>query len=53
VKSLIAVPSYLLALPVLAILGPHLFLKYSIKLLDHASRLLAFSGVIVAKERDT
>ena len=52
-KSLVAVPAYLLALPVLAVLGQHLFLKYLIKLCDHGARLMAFSGWIVAKERET
>jgi hypothetical protein len=52
-KSLVAVPAYQLALPVLAILGQHLFLKYLIKLCDHGARLLAFSGWIVARERET
>lgn len=52
-KSLVAVPAYLLALPVLAVLGQHLFLKYLIKLCDHGARLLAFSGWIVARERET
>jgi succinoglycan biosynthesis protein ExoM len=52
-KSLIAVPSYTLALPILAAFGQHVFLKYLIKLLDHSSRLLAFSGWSVVKERET
>jgi len=39
--------------PVLAVLGQHLFLKYLIKLCDHGARLMAFSGWIVAKERET
>jgi len=52
-KSLVAVPAYILALPVLAILGQHLFLKYLIKLCDHGARLLAFSGWVVVKERHT
>lgn len=53
VKSLIAVPSYALALPVLALGGQHVFLKYLIKLLDHSSRLLAFLGVSLVTERHT
>jgi succinoglycan biosynthesis protein ExoM len=52
-KSLIAVPGYTLALPVLALFGQHILLKYVIKLLDHSSRLLAFVGVSVVKERHT
>jgi|HubBroStandDraft_2_1064218.scaffolds.fasta_scaffold02871_4 succinoglycan biosynthesis protein ExoM len=53
VKSLIAVPSYALALPVLALFGQHVFLKYLIKLLDHASRLLAYLGISLVTERHT
>jgi len=52
-KSLIAVPSYAVALPVLALFGEHVFLKYLIKLLDHAARLLAFAGVPLVRERHT
>ena len=50
-KSIIAVPCYLVALPVLAVLGQHLFLKYLFKLLDHASRLLSFVGLRLVTER--
>jgi glycosyltransferase involved in cell wall biosynthesis len=52
-KSVIAVPCYSLALPVLAVCGHHVFLKYLVKLCDHASRLLAFAGWSVVKERQT
>jgi glycosyltransferase involved in cell wall biosynthesis len=52
-KSLVAVPSYTLALPVLSIFGEHVFVTYLSKLLDHASRLLAFVGFTLAKERET
>jgi GT2 family glycosyltransferase len=51
-KSLIAVPCYALALPVLALLGQHLFIRYLIKLCDHASRLLAFLGFKILTERE-
>jgi succinoglycan biosynthesis protein ExoM len=51
-KSLIAVPCYTVALPVLALFGEHLFLKYLIKLLDHVSRLLAFLGLRLAVQRE-
>jgi succinoglycan biosynthesis protein ExoM len=53
VKSLLAVPCYTLALPVLALFGQHVFLQYLIKLLDHASRLLAFLGISLVTERHT
>jgi len=52
-KSIIAVPCYLVALPVLALLGQHVFLTYLIKLLDHASRLLAYLGLRLVTERQT
>ena len=52
-KSLIAVPIYTLGLPVLAVFGQHVLLKYAIKLFDHASRLLAFLGISLVTERRT
>jgi glycosyltransferase involved in cell wall biosynthesis len=52
-RSLIAIPSYTLALPILAIFGQHVFVKYLVKLCDHTSRLLAFAGWSVMKERET
>ena len=53
VKSLVAVPCYTLALPVLAILGRHMLISYLVKLCDHAARLLAFLGFPVMVERQT
>lgn len=52
-KSVVAVPAYTLALPILALIGQHLFVKYLVKICDHASRLLAFAGWAVVKERET
>jgi succinoglycan biosynthesis protein ExoM len=52
-RSIIAIPAYALALPILAIFGNHVFLKYLVKLFDHTSRLLAFAGWSVVKERET
>jgi succinoglycan biosynthesis protein ExoM len=52
-KSIVAVPAYTLALPILALIGQHLFVKYLVKICDHASRLLAFAGWAVVKERET
>jgi succinoglycan biosynthesis protein ExoM len=52
-KSLIAVPCYALSLPILIFFGQHVFLRYLIKLLDHASRLLAFAGLKLVTERET
>jgi succinoglycan biosynthesis protein ExoM len=53
VKSLVAVPCYTLALPVLALFGQHVFLKYLIKLLDHGSRLMAYLGYSTVTRRHT
>lgn len=53
VKSLLAVPIYSVALPILFLFGQHLFLKYLIKLLDHGSRLLAFLGLSLVTKRQT
>jgi succinoglycan biosynthesis protein ExoM len=52
-KSLVAVPCYTLALPILALFGQHVFLKYLIKLLDHSSRLLAYVGLSSVTRRQT
>jgi len=52
-KSLIAVPCYALSLPIVALFGQHVFLRYLIKFLDHASRLLAFAGWKIVTERQT
>jgi succinoglycan biosynthesis protein ExoM len=50
-KSLIAIPAYVLILPVIALLGQHLLIRYSSKLLYHAGRLLAFLGVRLVTQR--
>jgi glycosyltransferase involved in cell wall biosynthesis len=52
-KSVVAVPCYTVALPVLAVVGHHVFMAYLIKVLDHASRLLAFAGLPLVTERET
>ena len=52
-KSLVAVPCYTVALPLLALVGQHLFIKYLVKLSDHGSRLLALAGVVLSTERET
>jgi len=53
VTSLIAVPCYTVALPVLALFGQHVFLRYLIKLLDHSSRLLSYLGWSLVTQRQT
>jgi succinoglycan biosynthesis protein ExoM len=52
-KSLVAVPCYALSLPILALFGQHVFLRYLIKLLDHSSRLLAYVGLRLVTQRQT
>lgn len=50
-KALMAIPIYTMALPVLAILGQHLFMEYLIKVFDHAGSLLSLLGVNVSKQK--
>jgi glycosyltransferase involved in cell wall biosynthesis len=50
-KSVIAVPAYALALPLLFLAGHHHFMKYLVKLADHAGRLLASVGLNPITER--
>lgn len=50
-KSLIAVPSYAIALPFLQLAGHHYFMKYLIKLCDHLGKLLALVGLNPVRER--
>jgi len=51
VKSAVAVPSYLVALPFLLIMGQHMFMKYLIKTFDHAGRLMALGGLNPIKDK--
>lgn len=44
-KSLIALPTYAFMLPFLFIIGHHHFMRYMIKMSDHAGKLLAFVGL--------
>jgi len=50
-RSVIAVPAYALALPVLLLAGHHYFMKYLVKLADHLGRLLASVGLNPVTER--
>jgi GT2 family glycosyltransferase len=45
IKSLVALPCYLLALPALAVVGHHVFIAYLLKAVHHATRLLSVAGV--------
>ena len=48
--SLVAIPVYALVLPVLFIAGHHLFMKYLIRLCDHAGRILGALGLNPVRE---
>ncbi|RJR34374.1 MAG: glycosyltransferase family 2 protein [Desulfobacteraceae bacterium] len=50
-KSLVAISLYSAALPLLAVLGHHLLMKYLIKSSDHAGKLLGRCGFILMRER--
>jgi succinoglycan biosynthesis protein ExoM len=50
-KSLLAIPLYTAFLPLLFLLGHHLFMKYLVKIFDHIGKLLAFCKLDVIKER--
>ena len=51
-KSLVAIPCYCLALPVMLVLGQDRFMKCSISLFDHLGRFLAFVGINPVSQRD-
>ncbi|MEO7863197.1 MAG: glycosyltransferase family 2 protein [Nitrospirales bacterium] len=52
-KSLIALPVYGCALPILFVFGHHHFMKYLIKWCDHAGKLLALIGMSPVKVRES
>ena len=49
-KSVIAVPLYLLAMPVMLLCGQHKFMSLLVRLCDHLGKLLALVGVNPVKE---
>jgi succinoglycan biosynthesis protein ExoM len=49
-KSLLAVPSYALALPFFLLLGQHRFMTCLVKLCDHLGKLLAVLGINPVKD---
>lgn len=51
-KSFVAVPLYMLALPVMLVAGHHHFMNYLVRLCDHSSRLLQLFGIQLVQERD-
>ena len=50
-KSLIAVPLYVIALPVCYVMGFHVFVKYLIRTFDHVGKLLASCGIDVVGDK--
>ena len=50
-KSAIAIPAYVLALPFLLVRGQHKFMKFLVKTFDHLGRILTFLGVDLVKEK--
>jgi succinoglycan biosynthesis protein ExoM len=50
VKSLVAVPLYLAALPLAQVSGHHRFMALLVKLCDHLGKLLALIGINAVKE---
>lgn len=51
-KAVVAIPIYAIALPFLQLAGHHLFMKYLIKLCDHAGRLLAVLHIEPIRTRE-
>ncbi len=50
IKSIIAIPTYALILPVTFLMGHHYFMNFLIKLFEHIGRLLALFGLDVIKQ---
>jgi hypothetical protein len=50
-KSLLAIPVYTMALPVLFLLGHHWFMQYLVKDFDHIGRILSLMRVNIIKEK--
>lgn len=51
VRSLVAIPLYAAALPLARIVGQHIFMRYLVKECDHLSKILAYMGIRLVKER--
>ncbi|MFX0135266.1 MAG: glycosyltransferase family 2 protein [Candidatus Hodarchaeota archaeon] len=51
IKSLIAVSLYTLALPLLFLIGHHIFMEYLVKDFEHIGKLLAVCGLDVIKQK--
>lgn len=51
-KSIIALPLYTIALPILFLRGQHLFMLYLVKLCNHVGFVLGFFGVVPVRQRE-
>jgi glycosyltransferase involved in cell wall biosynthesis len=51
-KAVIAIPLYVIALPILLLRGHHMFMLYLVKLCDHIGRLLAAVGIEPVRIRE-
>lgn len=49
--SLVAIPIYLILLPVMALFGHHLVMRYLVKICDHLGRVLTAAGINVVPEK--
>jgi glycosyltransferase involved in cell wall biosynthesis len=50
-KSLVAIPFYLLVVPFSFFLGQHTLIKYAVKICDHIGKILGYLRVKIVKER--
>jgi len=50
-RSIVAVPLYGLLLPVMLLAGQHVFMRYLVRECDHLSKVLAYAGIRLVKER--
>jgi hypothetical protein len=50
-KSAIAVPLYVMALPVCLTMGSHVFVTYLVRSFDHLGKLLAACGIDVVGDK--
>jgi len=51
IKSILAIPIYAMALPLLFVLGQHLFIQYLIKIFDHIGRILALINLDIISQK--
>ena len=51
-KSFVAVPMYVMMLPILFLAGHHHFMKYLVKLCDHTGRIFMLLGIQLVRKRE-